>query len=159
MSQPANAGGRAMPQTDPDADNLIRVTVRIARNWNETLWARQVGPDTARIDCIPRYARDVTLGSLVKLDEQRNVLYVLEHTGRNAYGEYAVPAGARIGELYETIRDYLASYDIPVVGYEPGKVAMSVPDDVAPARLSEILAACPVPVKVMRDFGRRVRPR
>ena len=142
-----------------DGDNLIRVTVRIARDWTETLWARQIGPDTARIDCIPRYAPDVTLGSLVKLDGERNVLYVLEHTGRNAYGEYAVGPTENLEELYGTIRDYLADHDIPAVGYASGKVAMSVPDDISPGQLDELLAKCPVRVKVVRDFGRRVRPR
>ncbi|HUG91909.1 MAG TPA: DUF4265 domain-containing protein [Planctomycetaceae bacterium] len=142
-----------------EPDNLIRVTIRIARKWTETLWARRVGPDTARIDCIPRYARDVTLGSLVKLDSRGHVLYVLEKTGRNAYGEYAVTPDVALEDLYGTIRDHLAEHDIPTVGYAPGKVAMSVPNDISPGRLEELLAACPVPVKVVRDFGRRVRPR
>ena len=146
-----------MSSTDPD--NLIRVTVHIARDWTERLWARRVGPDTARIDCIPHYARDVTLGSLVKLDPEGNVLYVLEKTGRNAYGEYAVRPTDNLEELYGAIRDYLAEHDIPTVGYAKGKLAMSVPNDISPGRLEQILAACPVPVKVARDYGRRVRPR
>jgi hypothetical protein len=146
-----------MSSSDPD--NLIRVTVQIARDWTEKLWARRVGPDTARIDCIPRYARDVTLGSLVRLDGDGNVLWVLEKTGRNAYGEYAVEDPAKLEELYGTIHDYLAEHDIPAVGYAPGKLAMSVPNDITPGRLEELLAACPVPVTVARDFGRRVRPR
>lgn len=142
-----------------EADNLIRVTVRIAQDWTERLWARQIGADTARIDCIPRYARDVTLGSLVKLDGERNVLYVLERTGRNAYGEYTLGPTENLEEIYGVIRDYLADHDIPAVGYAPGKVAMSVPNDISPGRLDEILTACPVTVKLVRDFGRRVRPR
>ncbi|MBW3541111.1 MAG: DUF4265 domain-containing protein [Planctomycetes bacterium] len=142
-----------------DEDSLIRVTVRLAADWTESLWARQITKDTARIDSLPRYAPHVTLGSLVRVDEQGHVLYVLEHTARNAVGRYEAGTSQEIEERYQAIHDYLAAHDIPCAGFESGRVAMCVPNDISPSRLRELLARCPVPVRIERDFGRRGGPR
>lgn len=143
--------------------NLIRVVVRLetgeGRDSAEVLWARLISPRMAKVENIPLYASDVTLGSVVEIDARRNVVRVVENTARTAFGEYWCGPDGDGESRYQVIRDYLAAHDIPCVGYGPGAIGMSVPNDIAFGRLRVLLAECEVPVEVVRDTGRRGGPR
>ncbi len=57
----------------------------------ESLWATPISEDTAKLDNIPFYATHLSLGDLVRIDAEGEVLDVLEKAARSRHATY--PSG------------------------------------------------------------------
>lgn len=141
-------------QSDADkkADNMIKVTFtyrhKAPLGRSEGLWARRISKNTAKIESIPFFTEDLSLGDLVEFNEEGEVTKVLEHATRTRGMRYAdddVDSVEEMTEVYAALQDVLGAYDIYTECVVPGVCTISVPNDIDDdelARIAEQLDVC-----------------
>lgn len=129
------------------ADNLIKVhftfpNPKPGQPGGEYLWARRIHRTTAQIDCIPFGTGKLARGDLVRIDEGREIVEILEHVARTCLLRYADNARQappeEIALRYEAVRQQLRQHDIQAEGMFPGICSLSVPNDLSDEQLLEI---------------------
>jgi hypothetical protein len=130
------------------SENLIKVHVTFENAaakgvQGESLWARRISHDTAKIDNVPFFA-NMALGDLVRFDPNdpcNEIVEILEHVARTRMVAYLAPEEARttpyeqIKERYGELRAKFQEYDIRTEGMQPGLMVISVPNDINDAQL------------------------
>ena len=54
----------------------------------EFLWAARINATTAKLDNIPFFTKDFTLGDLVEIDARNEIVGVIERVARTRHGRY-----------------------------------------------------------------------
>lgn len=121
--------------------NFIKVHVTYAGREpaGEWLWARPVGPKAAKVCNIPFGTRAFTLGDLVEIDEQNEIVRVLERGARTRHASYPREGSEeQVRERFATLRDRLGRFGIVVEGIDFGLVALAVPGEISDPGLATI---------------------
>lgn len=127
----------------------IHVTYDGQNPAGEWLWAKRVSSTSAKVDNIPFFTTWFTLGDLVEIDPQHEVLRVLERGARTRHAMYPKKGSkAAVHKRYTRIKEHLKQYDIEVEGAVPGFLAMAVPLDVSDEELLSICLVCPVSLEL-----------
>lgn len=116
----------------------------------ESLWATRINATTAKLDNIPFFTDDFTLGDLVQIDSENEIVGVIERVARTRHGRYKKARGKEAQQTqWDTVRNHLEQYDIHAESAVPGFFAVAVPNDVSDAQLAVIFEACEVSLTLM----------
>lgn len=117
----------------------------------EFLWAARINETTAKLDNIPFFTDDFTLGDLVEIDSENEIIGVIERVARTRHGTYEKAETGDDERLVQwlAVRDYLLRYDIHSESATPGFFAVAVPNDVSDEQLAVVFEACQVPLALM----------
>jgi hypothetical protein len=107
----------------------------------ESVWALQIGKNTAKVDSIPFFTSRLACGDLVRFDKKRHITKILEHVARTRGLVYADPdehSPEEVKERYEIVCHELKKHDIYAEGIFPGVCSLSVPKDMSDDELTSI---------------------
>lgn len=114
----------------------------------ESLWAIGISNNTAKIDNIPFFTDDFTLGDLIEFDPFNNneIIRVIEKGAKTYSGFYEpLKDEEETVKLWKKIVSYLKEYDIKCEGAFPGMFRMSVPLDIDLEQLKSIFVTSQIP--------------
>jgi hypothetical protein len=127
---------------------MIKVSADEGREW---LWATRINRRVVKVENIPTFTSEFTLGDLVEINEDREIVGVVERCGWTYHGLFDAD-GTRdeVWRRWLALCDHLRKYDIFVDAVAPGIFSMAVPLDVDDGTLSAIAVASPVPFELLR---------
>ena len=120
----------------------------------ESLWATYCGDNLAKIDNIPFFANKVGWGDLVKIDDDREFIEVVERATKTILVVWEPPQDEiLVNAKWEEIISYFDQF--PYINRESavaGIFSLSVPLDLSEEEIIGICGDCPVPLCI--EFGR-----
>jgi hypothetical protein len=116
----------------------------------ETPWAIRVNETTAKLDNIPWFTDEYSLGDLVEIDEKNEVVRLIEKVANTRHVLYDPMSEDKAHQRTEwnLIRKHLDRYDIHSESATPGFFSIAVPLDVTEEKLNQVIAECPVKLKL-----------
>tara|TARA_Y100000034_G_C6893405_1_gene411437 strand:- start:1469 stop:1870 length:402 start_codon:yes stop_codon:yes gene_type:complete len=124
-------------------DNYIKIWIP-----GESMWATRISENSAKVCNIPIMTNEFTLGDLVEIDSENQVVGVLERGAYNMVCHYEASDADQVSERYKQLREYYQGFDIKVEGGVKGICMLSVPVDCDPKQLAQISKGCPVSVEL-----------
>ncbi len=125
-------------------NGMLNLSVKIDRPdcpvESEHFWAKQIGPDTAKVRNVLCFTKDFTLGDLVRFDVSGQVVEVVERGPRPVELIYD-NSGTRdeIRDRFKAIAVHLKKHEIYCEGMSRGLLVMAVPADMDRDHLSDII--------------------
>jgi hypothetical protein len=127
-------------------DNLIELHYKYPRPrpgmpTGESLWALQIGKNTAKVDNIPFFTSKLACGDTVRFDKNRKITKILEHVARTRGLVYADKDEQTLEEIrsrYDNLCQELKKHDIYAESMFPGVCSLSVPKDMSDDELTSI---------------------
>ena len=134
---------------------LIKICAKIyvGKARTEWLWAKKISDNTAKVENIPFFVEDMTLGDLVEFDPKTHViLRVIEKCGRTLHGHFDFAEyEEETLQLWHQIKEHFGTYDIPLEAMSQGFFSLAVPLDLDDEQVLGVAVCCPVPVTLLYD--------
>jgi len=116
----------------------------------ETLWARYIGDNKAKLDNIPFFAEEIGLGDLVEINDDCEIIRVLEKATVTRKATYKISEDKEETiKKWKRIWKYFENTDIKTEGSYPGLFSLSIPIDMNDKRLREICENCSVKIDLI----------
>ena len=116
----------------------------------EFLWATRINATTAKLDNIPFFTEHFTLGDLVEIDAENEIVGVIERVARTRHGRYKKAKGKQEQQAqWDAVRQHFQRYDIHVECALPGFFAVAVPNDISDEQLAVIFDSCEVSLRLI----------
>lgn len=132
----------------------IRVSWPVAGLSAETLWARREGPGRARVHNVPFLTDAFSLGDLVEIDDDNEVVRVLERVARTRHATYPTEGSdAEVRQRYAGLKRYLGRFGIRAEGGVPGLLGLAVPLGLGDPELAAICSGCGEPLDLIPAEG------